>query len=264
MFYQTFRFSSVSYLVLVTLGLYVIFSVEVVAKPTCSSEYIEETDIPGGTVRIEQALSPNSEETAAATTVNVATFCMSVNEVSVGQFMECVSEGACRQVQMDPIPDGFPMHSVRYSDVMDFVAWFQEKTGLPYELPSEAQWQHAALGGLKERYPWRTVGQLPDVNIFSDALSPVGKTSPNEFGIRDMIGNVAEYVADCFSHDPSVLPKDGNPYVAQNCKSQAAKGGHYSGPSFFLSPYFRFQIPHKIGLTQLGFRLSRPIETRGE
>lgn len=109
--------------------------------------------------------------------VIVDDFCMSVNEVSIKRFDECVADGACQQIELGETPRDLPMHSVKYSDIMDFVSWFREKTALPYDLPSEAQWQQAALGGLEERFPWRIVGRLPDLNIFSDGLRPVDRKS---------------------------------------------------------------------------------------
>ena len=77
------------------------------------------------------------------------------------------------------------------------MSWLAKKTGKPYRLLSEAEWEYAARGGTATRYPW---GDQPGRNRANFAGSgskwsgkqtaPIDSFAPNRFGLHDMIGNV--------------------------------------------------------------------------
>ena len=112
--------------------------------------------------------------------------------------------------------DDHPVVHVAYEDVEAYCRW----TGL--ELPTEAEWEHAARGGLDGRefawgdelYPdsqfmantWQ--GDFPHQNLVTDGYewtAPVGSFPPNGYGLYDMIGNVWEWTLDWYQagHRPS-------------------------------------------------------------
>ena len=106
--------------------------------------------------------------------------------------------------------DHHPVVHVAYEDAEAYAAWAGK------ELPSEAEWEYAARGGLEgatfawgdERFPegqamantWQ--GEFPWQNLKLDgyaATSPVGTFPPNGYGLHDMTGNVWEWTSDWFT-----------------------------------------------------------------
>jgi formylglycine-generating enzyme required for sulfatase activity len=102
-----------------------------------------------------------------------------------------------------------PVVGVTWQDARDFCQWLTRKTGVGYRLPTEAEWEAAARGGLVgEAYPWGR--ELPDAggryranyypNDFADdgfnLTAPVGSFPANGYGLFDMAGNVSEWCAD--------------------------------------------------------------------
>ncbi len=247
-------------LILIFVGNLVLLSSAALASAEsakCESSFLEEAYVPAGEVGIAIPPVNDTDKPSIGAIIAVSDFCISVNEISVRLYSLCVNDDACfplREGQTDP---KLPVHSVTYDDVLSFINWLNEATGHEYRLPSEAEWQHAALGGIDDPFPWRTEGRLPQVNISTGKLAPVGATSVNEFGVRDMVGNLLEFVADCFTFNVDLIPPDGAPFVISDCEDRVSKGGHYYAPPFSLSPYFRFRVPSGFASPQIGFRVIR-------
>jgi sulfatase modifying factor 1 len=106
--------------------------------------------------------------------------------------------------------DAHPVVHVAYADAEAFARWVGK------ELPSEAEWEYAARGGLDgATYAWgeelmpngRSManwwqGEFPHENTLIDGwegTSPVGTYPPNGYGLYDMIGNVWEWTTDWYS-----------------------------------------------------------------
>ena len=100
-----------------------------------------------------------------------------------------------------------PVVHISYLDAMAYCAWSKRL------LPTEAQWEYAARGGLQgARYPWGQLlvpegrhqanvwqGSFPEHNDASDgwhATAPVESFEPNGFGLYQMAGNVWEWCLD--------------------------------------------------------------------
>ena len=107
--------------------------------------------------------------------------------------------------------DQHPVTCVSWEDALAYVHWLRAKTGSPYRLPSEAEWEYAARGGSTARFSygdddatlcqyangadqtakamfpdWRTA-PCRDGNVYT---APTGTYMPNKFGLYDMHGNV--------------------------------------------------------------------------
>ncbi|MBM4283691.1 MAG: formylglycine-generating enzyme family protein [Deltaproteobacteria bacterium] len=102
-----------------------------------------------------------------------------------------------------------PVVGVTWNDAQAFARWLTRKTGVTHRLPTEAEWEAAARGGLAgQPYPWG--GEAPDAggrfranynpgNFAADGFAttaPVGSFPPNGYGLYDMAGNVAEWCQD--------------------------------------------------------------------
>ena len=114
-----------------------------------------------------------------------------------------------------------PVSCVSWDDAVAYAAWLSKKTGQAYRLPSASEWEYAAsAGAYRPRRRWSTTSprraskrtlptrprqrQYPGWNVLAcndryAQSAPVGSFAPNAFGLHDMIGNVFEWVQDCWS-----------------------------------------------------------------
>ena len=101
-----------------------------------------------------------------------------------------------------------PVEEVSWNDVQLFIRKLNAMTGRRYQLPTEAQWEFAARGGNKSKgYKYagsdfvdEVVSPASQFTILGKTL-PVGGSRPNELGIYNMSGNVAEWCQDWFDPD---------------------------------------------------------------
>ena len=107
---------------------------------------------------------------------------------------------------MGNVPTGnknpsYPVGYVSYADCQDFIAKLNNLTGLHFQLPTEAEWEYAAMGGNKSHnYIYSGSNTIDDVAWYDqnseNKLHHVGTKQPNELGIYDMSGNAWEWCAD--------------------------------------------------------------------
>lgn len=109
-----------------------------------------------------------------------------------------------------------PVTNVSWNDCQDFIRKINTFTGKKYRLPTEAEWEFAARGGNKSRgYIYSGCNNLDSVawherNVYNQMAYPVGLKNPNELGLYDMTGNVAEWCQDWYgdySSAPQVNPE---------------------------------------------------------
>ena len=187
--------------------------------------------------------------------VTVEPFCIAENETTVAQYGECVAAGACNAIFGEQSDPTYPIHSVAPQDVELFLNWLSTRYERDYRLPSEAEWQIAALGGVEDRNHDWTQG----ANVLSGELMPTGVNAPNGYGLRDTVGNLAELVADCRERNSLRVPVDGSPFRSADCRYLVVKGGHHSMAEWGFSPYFELPLPLDSASPQVGFRIVRAI-----
>jgi sulfatase modifying factor 1 len=176
--------------------------------------------------------------------------------------------------------DDHPVVHVSWDDAVAFTKWAGKR------LPTEAEWEFAARGGLEARkYAWGDVfqpgdrplantwqGRFPDMNTRDDGFdrtAPVKSFPPNRYGLYDMIGNVWEWCADWYR--PDIYRRDSGRAVVANPAGPAASfdpNEPYQpkrvtrGGSFLCSPNYcsnyrpsaRRGTATDSGMSHLGFR----------
>ncbi|MHC4508792.1 MAG: formylglycine-generating enzyme family protein [Planctomycetota bacterium] len=181
-----------------------------------------------------------------------------------------------------------PAMGMTWHSAMTFCRWLCFKTGKPYRLPTEAEWEYACRAGTTSALGVaRAAEQMKEFAWYEatadSETSEVGKKKPNAWGLYDMPGNVREWVYDFYSpaayeqaakQTPSVNPK--GPDAGE---VHVARGGDYSSPveelrcaaRAFEETWWRSgdpQIPKsKWWLPQMdiiGFRVARSLEADGK
>jgi formylglycine-generating enzyme required for sulfatase activity/predicted Ser/Thr protein kinase len=209
-------------------------------------------------------------------------FGLGVYEVSVAEFAQYAASGAypagsCETYDRTWAPQAgrswsdpgftqgasYPVACVSWRDAQGYAAWLSQKTGKHYRLPSESEWEYAARAGSALPYPWSepaaacadanladrsaeqkypgwTVEPCSDGYVYS---APVGSFRPNAFGLYDMLGNVAEWVADCW-----------------HCSERGLRGGSWFTSPERVSVSARNRFPDDYRSNSVGFRLVRELE----
>ena len=129
-------------------------------------------------------------------TVELDAFYMDINEVTVGQFKQFVQEsgytyGGWNYVDKYSPTDDHPVVGVNWNDAMAYAKWADKR------LPTEAEWEYAARGGLiGKRYPWGNELTHDDAayagkggkDKWVHTAAPVGSFEPNGYGLHDIYG----------------------------------------------------------------------------
>jgi formylglycine-generating enzyme required for sulfatase activity len=123
-----------------------------------------------------------------------------------------------------------PVGNVSWDDAQLFVEKLSNKTGLNFRLPTEAEWEYAAMGGkLSQGYKYPGSDNIDDVawyGVNSDnKLHVVGTKMPNELGIYDMSGNVWEWVSDWYGNYSA--QKQINPQGPSSGTGRVLRSGSY-------------------------------------
>ncbi len=182
--------------------------------------------------------------------------------------------------------EGNPVLCITHHAAMEYCRWLSAKTGKPYRLPTEAEWEYACRAGTKTAYSFGDdPKQLGDYAWLAgnseDVAHPVGKKKPNPWGLYDMHGNVAEWCVDQYKKDSYVtFPADKatlSPVLLPTADrfSNVARGGSWADQPARLRSAARRgsdkswirqdpQRPQSIWwLTDaefVGFRVVRPVE----
>ncbi|MDJ0436711.1 formylglycine-generating enzyme family protein [Rhodococcus qingshengii] len=167
-----------------------------------------------------------------------------------------------------------PVTHVSYFDAQAYAAWAGK------ELPTEAEWEFAARGGLdRQAYVWGDhdspggrpggnvwQGQFPWENLLEDGYertAPVGKFRPNGYGLFDMAGNVWEWTADHYTSDHAHSSKNVAP--ASSCCIPRNPRAEFATEALVGEPYARRVIKGGSHLCAPNYCLRyRPAARQGE
>ena len=182
-----------------------------------------------------------------------------------------------------PPADDEPVVCVSWLDAHAYVAWLAVETGQPYRLPSEAEWEYAARAGADGEFPWGDdeLQACSHANVYdlsghaewgfsweplacedgSPGVAPVGSFPPNAFGLHDMLGNVWQWVEDCYIVPyPEDGPRDGSPVQAQGaCDRRSVRGGSWITRIYRHRLSWRGRDPEPTLFSYFGFRVARDL-----
>lgn len=157
-----------------------------------------------------------------------------------------------------------PVTLVSYQDAAAYCAWLSHEMGQIVRLPTEAEWERAARGGLeRQRYPWgddfdpSRASFLPDPALkHQHGTTPVGSYPPNALGLFDMSGNVWEWVGDWYSAHSYRDPERRNPQGPPSGSLRIVRGGSWVTTDVAqLRCAHRHHVPADTYTYSIGFRV---------
>jgi len=206
-------------------------------------------------------------------------FAVAKFEVTFAQWDACVAESGCSH---KPGDEGWgrgrrPVINVSWSDARQFAAWLAKKSGKPYRLLTEAEWEYAARSTTRAgdgSQPFSTGATINykqanyDANfvynggrmgIYRQKTLDVGSLPKNAFGLYDMHGNVWEWVEDCYRDSYADAPTDGSEVIMADCPLHILRGGAWNYQPRYLRSAYRYATPPGVRMENAGLRVARNL-----
>ena len=184
-----------------------------------------------------------------------------------------------------------PVINVSWEDARDYALWLSKKLEKRFRLPTEAEWEYAARAGTRTRRYWGDDAEHKQACRYANGLArqnkeylkgrgyniawgahdcedlyaytaPAGQFEANGWGLYDMLGNVWEWVADCYHEDYKDAPADGTVWEEQHgCDSgrRVIRGGSWSDEPESLRSAYRVGGSPVTRSDDLGFRLAQGL-----
>lgn len=217
-------------------------------------------------------------------------------EITFDEWSACSNDKVKACDWYDPPDRGWgrgkqPVIEVSRDHAESYTRWLSNKTGKPYRLLTEAEWEYAARAGTTTRYsvgdciytdqanlsvlPTQDVGGTGQGKKGQSAIDcrgkaqrsemkpiKVGSYPPNAFGLHDMQGNVLEWVQDCWEKSYAAAPSNGDAYRPKGCLLNIRRGGAWNdGPRKLRAAARSFSVPLVTPYSSaVGFRVARPVD----
>ncbi len=200
--------------------------------------------------------------------VQLDAYLIGATEVSIADYDRYVAATGARS------PSDFgrgrgdqPVVDVSWDEAVAYARWLARRTGKPYRLPSEAEWEYAARADSIGRFWWGSGaanGRAVCLGCGSDwdnrSPAPVASFPANPFGLHHIVGNVEEWVGDCYRPSYKGAPADGRTWDAADCEARVTRGGAYNRPDSAAYSHARTQHPPASRMPSLGFRVARDAD----
>ena len=180
--------------------------------------------------------------------------------------------------------DDHPVVCVSRNDAKAYAAWLSEQTDGRYDLPTEAQWEYVAKAGINLLRYWSKDREACDFANVSDmtrarrhdlvtsggnvfrctdrkvTTAARGSFTANSLGLFDLLGNVSEWVSDCWHSDYSGAPADARQWTASDCDYGIIRGGSWFEAPASVTTTSRMNLRGDHSYSHIGFRVVREIE----
>ena len=157
-----------------------------------------------------------------------------------------------------------PVYDVKPKNIDVFITKLNQLTGKHYRLPTEAEWEYAAIGGKASKgFKYCGANSLDAIAWYAPTSGmithPVGLKQPNELGLYDMSGNVMEWCHDRWDDSYYSQGPQTNPTGPSSGALRAVRGGSQSESAPYCRTAFRIGGTSTVSGDKLGFRLSRTV-----
>ena len=203
--------------------------------------------------------------------VDLSGYWMDKTDVTNAMYAKCVQAGSCPAKIMNlsftrdsyygnAEFDNYPVIYVNWDEAQTYCAWAGRR------LPTEAEWEVAARGTDKRKYPWGNTSASCNLLNFGGGLAnyctgdttDVGKYSKgaSPYGILDMAGNVWQWVADWYGSNYLVEPHE-NPLRPSNGEYRVIRGGSWFNATEYIRATTRIGHLPDDETEYIGFRCAR-------
>lgn len=192
-----------------------------------------------------------------------------------------------------------PAINMRWQDAVDYAQWLSQQTGHQYRLPSESEWEYLARAQSSLRYHWSDelaqcselpISRIDDARKFkhnqlamcahqlkqTQAIRincrhcfswvhqgkpfPVDSFPANDFGLFNLLGNVAEWTQDCWKPNYYGTASDNAPYLTAGCSHRVIRGGHWDSGHLGVRVSARQALSMEEASNKVGFRVVRDMK----
>jgi formylglycine-generating enzyme required for sulfatase activity len=157
-----------------------------------------------------------------------------------------------------------PVVGVSWYEALGYCEWLTQQTRWHYRLPTEAEWERAARGGLEGKlFPWGDAPpqSLPDYQTrWKNGPEPVRESPPNGFGLFEMNENVHEWCSDWFQADYYTISPSHSPQGPANGIRKSSRGGSWRHHIKVSRCAARSSIPPEFQYADYGFRVACEVE----
>lgn len=181
-----------------------------------------------------------------------------------------------------PATGAMPALHLSWNDAQAYLRWLTQSTGVPYRLPTEAEFEYALRAGTASQYWWgdsRPPQPLENLTGERDVSAsgrhwsayfrgygddfwgpaPAASFEANPFGLFDMAGNLSEWVQDCWHATYVRAPTDGSAWENPGCGQRVVRGGNWASAPEQARSAARLFAREDLRGPIVGFRIARDL-----